>query len=86
MLEYDFGDSWEFNIRLVDRTTWSWRQNDGHAHLCAGFGSGIIEDIGGPRGLTRAAKDDQSINRQLDVNECQERWGTMINHLQQRYQ
>lgn len=85
-LEYDFGDSWEFNIRLVDRTTWSWRQNDGHAHLCAGFGSGIIEDIGGPRGLTRAAKDDQSINRQLDVNECQERWGTMINHLQQRYQ
>lgn len=46
-LVYDFGDTWQFRITLVDHQSRPRRQNDGQAHLLAGFGSGIIEDIGG---------------------------------------
>lgn len=84
-LNYDFGDSWQFNIELVGETEQSRLQNDGHAHLINGFGSGIIEDIGGVDGLRQAAQDDPTINRQLDVDTYQKQWGNGISRLQRAY-
>lgn len=84
-LNYDFGDSWQFNIELVEEAEQSRLQNDGHAHLINGFGSGIIEDIGGVDGLRQAAQDDPTINRQLDVDTYQKQWGNGISRLQRAY-
>lgn len=84
-LNYDFGDSWEFEIKIEDESSQSRLQNDGHAHLLAGFGSGIIEDIGGTEGLRQAAQDDLTINQQIDVAAYQQQWGKGISRLQRAY-
>lgn len=85
-LNYDFGDSWKFIIRLVATSGVPRRSNGDRAKLLAGFGRGIIEDIGGPTGLTQAAKDDLTLNQPLDIAAVQERWGAAITSLQRHYE
>lgn len=85
-LNYDFGDSWQFIIQIVEKTGDARRPNNDRAKLLAGFGRGIIEDIGGTPGLTQAAKDDLTINRPLDIVAAQEKWGPAVTALRRRYE
>lgn len=85
-LNYDFGDSWKFTIQLQAAAGRPRRSNGDRATLLAGFGRGIIEDIGGPIGLTQAAKDDLTVNQPLDVATVQESWGPAIAALQRHYE
>jgi hypothetical protein len=86
ILEYDFGDSWTFTITVERVTAARPLQNTRHAYLLDGFGSGIIEDIGGTTGLMQAAEDDPTINHEIDLKEKQRQWGEQIARLQHRYE
>lgn len=86
ILNYDFGDSWQFEITVEEKENWRRHRNDGHAHLLDGYGNGIIEDIGGTIGLQQAAADDPTINRKININEDQDAWGQRIARLQRRYE
>lgn len=84
-LDYDFGDSWQFKIQIVGERDQPRLQNDGYPILLAGFGSGIIEDIGGTAGLQQAAKDDPMINHQINIKDYQNQWGKAVDQLQRHY-
>ena len=86
VLEYDFGDSWTFTITVEKETTLRRLQNNRHAYLLDGYGSGIIEDIGGTSGLMQAAEDDPTINHEIDLKVKQSQWGEQIARLQHRYE
>lgn len=86
VLNYDLGDSWQFEILLEEERQQNRWQNNSKAQLLDGFGKGIIEDIGGPVGLIRAAKDDPTINQPISVNAYQDEWGRQIVNLARHYQ
>lgn len=54
ILYYDFGDGWEFDIELI--RVYDQSGDIVHPQVIEGNGLGIIEDIGGYTGLTKAYK------------------------------
>lgn len=86
-LEYDFGDSWRFNIVIEKVTTVRrYRLVPEEPKLLAGSGKGIVDDIGGTAGLELAAQDDPSINNDLNINQLQDNWTELTTQIARRYQ
>lgn len=57
VLTYDFGDLWRFKITVEEVKKQLPLHSTDSAKLIDGQGTGIIDDIGGPDGLSQAAKD-----------------------------
>lgn len=55
MLEYDFGDGWEFKIQLDKKDIPADKPEDAYPYIISGKGYGIIEDCGGYGGLEEIA-------------------------------
>lgn len=85
-LIYDFGDLWTFTIKVENVTHQLPLHSKTTAKLLAGQGHGIIEDIGGVDGLYQAAKDDPSIDAQLNIEKEQIAWPAKIAKLQANYE
>ena len=87
ILEYDFGDSWQFNI-LIEKTTpiRRYRLSPTEPKVLDGNGKGIVDDIGGTAGLELAAQDDQTINSGLNVNQLQKQWSALTAEITKQYQ
>lgn len=86
-LEYDFGDSWQFNI-LVEKVSSSsrYRLISTDPKVLSGSGKGIVDDIGGTAGLELAAQDDPTINEGFNVNQLQKKWVELTTKIAKRYQ
>lgn len=84
-LIYDLGDAWCFKIKLeaVEPVRLPSRSNP---EMLAGFGNGILEDIGGVEGLTQVAKDDLKINSQFDAAGFQQEWPDLIEKIRDCYE
>lgn len=87
VLEYDFGDSWQFNI-LIEKVTSTrrYRLTPAEPQVLAGSGKGIVDDIGGTAGLELAAQDDQTINDDFNANQLQKHWVALSTEIAKRYQ
>lgn len=86
-LEYDFGDSWQFNI-LIEKTTpiRRYRLSPTEPKVLDGNGKGIVDDIGGTAGLELAAQDDQTINSGFNANQLQKQWFALTAEIAKQYQ
>lgn len=84
-LVYDFGDMWQFKIRFEEVKP---KRVPSHTNpeMLEGSGNGILDDIGGTRGLTQAAKDDPVINQELDIVAFQKEWLRKINKIRNCYE
>lgn len=85
VLTYDFGDEWQFTISLEEIKNRSLTPLTG-PQIISASGTGIIDDIGGVDGLKQAAKDDPSINAQLNIEEFQKKWPKKIEKLHNGYE
>lgn len=87
ILEYDFGDSWQFNI-LIEKTTpiRRYRLSPTEPKVLDGNGKGIVDDIGGTAGLELAAQDDQTINSGFNANQLQKQWFALTAEIAKQYQ
>lgn len=85
VLTYDFGDMWQFKVKVTavkanPLTTYSGPE------MVDGYGQGILDDIGGVDGLMQAAKDDPTINQQLDVKSFNAGWAKKIEKIRNCYE
>lgn len=85
-LIYDFGDMWIFNIEIEQVTTQLPLRSNSALKLIAGQGSGIIDDIGGTKGLSQAARDDPSLDQPVDVAKLQVSLGQKVDSIRQHYE
>lgn len=85
-LDYDFGDAWSFKITIEQVTHRRTSLANQEAHLIAGAGKGIIDDIGGVAGLEAAAQDDASINGEFDPQFAQQGLPIAVRQLARRYE
>lgn len=84
-LVYDFGDMWQFKIKFEEVTPTHLPSHTG-PQMIGGFGSGILDDIGGVAGLAQAAKDDATINEQLHAKTAQQGWTREIEKIRNCYE
>lgn len=86
-LEYDFGDSWKFNI-VVEKVTPTrrYRLTAVEPKVIDGNGKGIVDDIGGTAGLELAAQDDLTINDDFNLKKLQSELGALATDIAKRYQ
>lgn len=87
VLEYDFGDSWRFNISVekVDALR-RYRLRSTEPRIVDGNGKGIVDDIGGTAGLEMAAQDDPTINDNFDIKQLQNDLARLTAEIAKRYQ
>ncbi|MCD7121536.1 plasmid pRiA4b ORF-3 family protein [Limosilactobacillus albertensis] len=84
-LIYDFGDMWDFKIKFEEIKPKRIPAHTG-PEIIDGFGYGILEDIGGVTGLAQVAKDDGSINSQLNITEFKKKWARQIEKIHNCYE
>lgn len=86
-LEYDFGESWQFNIKINKiKPHRRHRLNSEIPQIVGGSGQGIIDDIGGVAGLELAAQDDSMIDEGLDISQLQNELPARMIDISHRYQ
>lgn len=85
LLTYDFGDMWQFNIK-VEAVTEKRMPNRNLPQMMGGVGLGIVEDIGGVAGLAQTAKDDPKINTSFDTSSFQKRWNRQTARIRDCYE
>lgn len=84
-LIYDFGDMWNFKIKFEEVKP---KRLPAHTSpkIVGGFGTGILDDIGGVEGLSQAAKDDPAINEPLNIPKFKDQWSRQIEKIRRSYE
>lgn len=85
LLTYDFGDMWQFNIK-VEAVTEKRMTSRSLPQMMDGVGLGIVEDIGGVTGLAQTAKDEPQINTAFDTSSFQKQWNSQTTKIRNCYE